>query len=57
VDGQYVNKVSWLTIYESVIIFYLNVGTLILAFTTTEYALAQKPGYFIFKEPENELEG
>ena len=55
-DGQYVNKVPWLTIYEPVIIFYLNDGTPILAFTTTEYALAQMPGYFIFLKREKTRE-
>lgn len=49
VDGQYQNKVPWLIIYEPVIISYLKDGTTILAFTATEYALAQKLGYFNFK--------
>jgi len=49
VDGKYQNKVPWLIIYEPVIITYLKDRTTILAFTATEYALAQKLGYFNFK--------
>lgn len=48
-DGIYQNKVPWLIIYEPVIISYLKDRTSILAFTATEYALAQKLGYFNFK--------
>jgi hypothetical protein len=46
VDGKYQNKVPWLIVYEPVIISYLKDHTTILAFTATEYALAQKLGYF-----------
>lgn len=48
-DGIYQNKVSWLIIYEPVIISYLKDRKTVLAFTATEYALAQKQGYFNFK--------
>ena len=48
IDGTYQNKVPWLIIYEPVIITYLKDKTTILAFTATEYALAQKLGYFNF---------
>lgn len=49
VDGEYQNKVPWLVIYEPVIITYLKDDSTVLAFTATEYALAQKLGYFNFK--------
>lgn len=49
VDGKYQNKVPWVIIYEPVIISYLKDRQTILAFTATEYALAQKLGYFNFK--------
>ena len=49
VDGEYQNKAPWLIVYEPVIISYLKDGTTILAFTATEYALAQKLGYFNFR--------
>lgn len=49
VDGKYQNKVPWVIIYEPVIISYLKDRTTILAFTATEYALAQKLGYFNFR--------
>lgn len=49
VNGQYQNKVPWLIIYEPVVITYLKDKATILAFTATEYALAQKLGYFNFK--------
>jgi hypothetical protein len=49
VDGQYQNKVPWLIVYEPVIISYLKDRTTTLAFTATEYALAQKLGYFNFR--------
>ncbi|MCG8540166.1 MAG: hypothetical protein MJA82_09525 [Clostridia bacterium] len=48
-DGKYQNRVPWLIIYEPVIISYLKDRQTILAFTATEYALAQKLGYFNFK--------
>ena len=47
-DGTYKNEVSWLIIYEPVIIAHLKDGVTKLAFTATEYALAQKLGYFNF---------
>ena len=46
-DGIYKNKVPWVIIYEPVIISYLKDRTTILAFTATEYALAQKLGILI----------
>lgn len=49
VDDVYQNKVPWLIVYEPVIVSYLKDKTTILAFTATEYALAQKLGYFNFK--------
>ncbi|MBF8982589.1 hypothetical protein IZY60_03460 [Lutibacter sp. B2] len=49
VNGVYQNKVPWLIIYEPVIISYLKGRKKVLAFTATEYALAQKRGYFNFK--------
>jgi hypothetical protein len=49
IDGQYQNKVPWLIVYEPVIISYLKDRTTTLAFTATEYALAQKLGYFNFR--------
>ena len=52
VDGEYQNKVVWLILYEPVIITYLkpdiNGNRMVLAFTSTEYAIAQKNGYFDF---------
>ena len=51
-NGEYQNKVAWLIVYEPVIISYLkpdvNGNRMVLAFTATEYALAQKNGYFDF---------
>ncbi|SKC79968.1 hypothetical protein [Maledivibacter halophilus] len=49
VDGKYQNKVPWVIIYEPVTIAYLKDRQTKLAFTATEYALAQKLGYFDFK--------
>ncbi len=49
VDGRYQNKVPWLIVYEPVIISYLKDGVTTLAFTATEYALAQELGFFNFK--------
>ncbi|ODA42729.1 hypothetical protein [Desulfosporosinus sp. BG] len=46
--GNFLNEVPWLVVYEPVIIAYLKDGTTKLAFTATEYALAQKLGYFNF---------
>jgi hypothetical protein len=48
-NGVYQNQVPWLIIYEPVIISYLKGRKTVLAFTATEYALAQKLGYFNFK--------
>ena len=53
VDGKYKNKVPWVVIYEPVIIAYLKDNKTKLAFTATEYALAQKLGYFNFKHSSN----
>jgi hypothetical protein len=51
-DGEYQNKVAWLIVYEPVIISYLKPDAsgnrMVLAFTATEYAIAQKEGYFNF---------
>jgi hypothetical protein len=49
VNAKYQNKVPWLIVYEPVIISYLKDRTTTLAFTATEYALAQKLGYFNFR--------
>lgn len=49
INGSYQNKVPWLIIYEPVIISYLKDKQTVLAFTATEYALAQQLGYFDFK--------
>ncbi|MGV8154987.1 MAG: hypothetical protein ACLKAO_11925 [Alkaliphilus sp.] len=49
IGGVFQNQVPWLIIYEPVIISYLKDRTTILAFTATEYALAQKMGFFNFK--------
>lgn len=49
VDDQYQNKVPWLIIYEPVVISHLKDRQTVLAFTATEYALAQKLGYFNFR--------
>lgn len=48
INGEYGNRVSWLIIYEPVVIAYLKDRTTVLAFTATEFALAQKLGYFDF---------
>lgn len=49
INDQYQNKVPWLIVYEPVIISYLRDRVTTLAFTATEYALAQKLGYFNFR--------
>lgn len=49
INGSYQNKVPWLIVYEPVIISYLKDKKTVLAFTATEYALAQQLGYFDFK--------
>lgn len=49
VEGEYQNKVPWLIIYEPVVISHLKDRQTVLAFTATEYALAQKLGYFNFR--------
>jgi hypothetical protein len=49
VNGEYQNKVPWLVVYEPVVLTHLKDRTTVLAFTATEYALAQKLGYFNFK--------
>lgn len=48
-NGQYQNEVPWLVVYEPVVKTYLKERTTVLAFTATEYAMAQKLGYFNFK--------
>lgn len=47
-DGKYLNKVPWVIIYEPVAIAHLKDGKTKLAFTASEYALAQKDGIFNF---------
>jgi len=49
VDGEYQNEVGWLIIYEPVVLTHLKDRTTVLAFTATEYALAQQLGYFNFR--------
>lgn len=49
VDGEYQNEVAWLVVYEPVVLTHLKDRSTVLAFTATEYALAQKLGYFNFK--------
>jgi len=45
---RYTNQVPWTIVYEPVIIAHLNDGVTKLAFTATEYALAQKQGIVNF---------
>jgi hypothetical protein len=45
---KYLNQVPWVIIYEPVIIAHLKDGSTKLAFTATEYAMAQKQGLFNF---------
>lgn len=47
-DGKYTHKVPWVIIYEPVTIAHLKDGKTKLAFTATEYALAQKMGLYDF---------
>ncbi len=47
-DGKYAHKVPWVIIYEPVTIAHLKDGKTKLAFTATEYALAQKSGLYDF---------
>ncbi|KUO71660.1 MAG: hypothetical protein APF81_22725 [Desulfosporosinus sp. BRH_c37] len=47
-NGNFLNEVPWLVVYEPVIIAYLKDGTTKLAFSATEYALAQELGYYNF---------
>ena len=47
-DGQYHNRVPWVIIYEPVTIAHLKDGNTKLAFTATEYAIAQQNGMFNF---------
>jgi hypothetical protein len=49
VDGEYQNEVAWLVVYEPVVLTHLKDRTTVLAFTATEYALAQQLGYFNFR--------
>lgn len=49
VDGEYQNEVAWLVVYEPVVLTHLKDSATVLAFTATEYALAQKLGYFNFR--------
>ncbi|VDN47286.1 conserved exported protein of unknown function [Petrocella atlantisensis] len=49
VGGEYQNEVAWLVVYEPVVLTHLKDRSTILAFTATEYALAQKLGYFNFR--------
>lgn len=45
---KYTNKVPWVIIYEPVAIAHLKDGKTKLAFTATEYAIAQRDGLFDF---------
>ncbi len=47
-DGRYQNLVPWVIIYEPVTIAHLRDGKTRIAFTATEYAIAQKTGMFNF---------
>jgi hypothetical protein len=47
-DGKYSNKVPWVVIYEPVAIAHLKDKSTKLAFTATEFALAQRDGLFDF---------
>lgn len=47
-DGKYLNKVPWVIIYEPIAIAHLKDGNTKLAFTASEYALAQRDGIFNF---------
>ncbi|SHH59748.1 hypothetical protein [Sporanaerobacter acetigenes] len=47
-DGKYKNKVPWVIIYEPICIAHLKDGNTKLAFTATEYAMAQEQGLFNF---------
>lgn len=55
-DGVYSNKVPWLILYEPIVLAHLRDGSTVLALTATEYALAQKLGYFDFhsREPDGQ---
>lgn len=55
-NGQYQNEVPWLVVYEPVVKTYLKERTTVLAFTATEYAMAQKLGYFNFKADKTTAE-
>lgn len=44
-DGVY-NKIPWVIVYEPVIEMHLKDGSTILSFTATEFALAQKNGWY-----------
>lgn len=46
--GRYQNLVPWVIVYEPVAIAHLRDGQTRIAFTATEYAIAQKQGYFDF---------
>lgn len=46
--GRYQNLVPWVIIYEPVAIAHLRDGQTRIAFTATEYAIAQKTGLFDF---------
>lgn len=48
VNGEYQNEVAWLVVYEPIVLTHLKDRSTVLAFTATEYALAQQLGYFNF---------
>ena len=56
VNGAYANRVPWLVVYEPVVMAHLRDGLTVLALTATEYAMAQKAGYFDFfsREPDGQ---
>lgn len=48
IDGKYQNKVPWVIIYEPICIAHLKDKKTHLAFTATEFSIAQKKGWFDF---------
>ncbi len=53
---KYLNKVPWVIIYEPIAIAHLKDGKTKLAFTATEYAIAQRDGLFDFFYSGNEAQ-
>jgi hypothetical protein len=46
--GEYKNKVPWVIVYEPICLAHLKDNKTVLAFTATEYAIAQRKGLFNF---------